>query len=424
MSTVLILTVGTTADPLLKAVEERRAEDPDLSVYLLYGRPFPGQDPNPFDVASQVRQRATGLGLRAETREVPNPEDIDTCLQVGRSVLREVAGAERVVVDFTGGTKPLSAALVHAALTEPLSGQLVLEYTGGQLRDPAGRVLREAMHLRRSKRTATDDLVRQVLDLLGRFAYREARLLASRLPDLGRAGFVRRAVEALYAWDEFDYEASVQSLRHLYEAARAMQDVSEIGHVAKLLCRLLEPGNRLERLIRDLRGLQDGEGRPFPPLDATALLVADALENAARRLGEGRPTDCALRAYRAVESAVQAQLLSRRINPWRPNWDGLERSVLDRYLEALGKRGLPWDLALTTGLRLLETLEGPLPVHLQDRLQDLQRHRNRSYLEHGYQRIDRASAERLLGYAEELCAQILGMDMTELRSSVTHSVWD
>jgi len=421
MGTVLILTVGTTADPLLKAVEEQRAEDPELSVFVVYGRPFPNQDPNPFDVAVQVRQRAAELGVPVETREVSDPEDIDVCLHVARSVLHEAITADRVVVDFTGGTKPISAALVHAAISEPLSGQLVLEYTGGPLRDSAGRVLREAMHLRRSERTATEELLRQVLNLLHRSAYREARIFAQRLPDRGRAGFVRRAVEALYAWDEFDYEASVQSLRQLYGPARAMQDVPEVGAVAGLLCRLLEPGNRLERLVRDLRGLQEGDG-PFPPLDATALLVADALENAARRLGEERPTDCVLRAYRAVECAVQAQLLARRINPWRPNWDELERLVLDRYLEAVDKKGLPRELALSTGLRLLETFEGPLPAPLQDRLRDLQLHRNRSYLEHGYQRIKHADAERLLEYAEELCAHILRTDMAGLRSSVTHSV--
>ena len=422
MSTVLILTAGTTADPLLKAIEEHRAEDP--TVFVIYGRPFPNQDPNPFEVAFQVRQRALELGVSVETREVPDPEDIDVCLQVARSVLREVAESGRVIVDFTGGTKPLSAAVVHAALTEPLGGQLVLEYTGGSVRDRTGRVLREAMRLRRSENTATEELLRQVLNLLRRFAYREARAFAGKLPERGLARFVRHAVEALYAWDEFDYQASVQSIRKLYETARTMQDVPELAPVARLVSGLLEPGNRIEKLIRDLRELEKGEDRPFPPLDATALLVADALENASRRLHEERPTDCVLRAYRAVECAVQARLLSKQINPWRPRWDGIGPSILTRYLEVLGGREPPRELSLTTGLRLLETLEGSLPAELQERLRDLQQHRNRSYLEHGYQRIDRDTATRLLQYAGELCAHILRMDITELRSQVTHSVWD
>lgn len=420
MSTVLILTVGTTAEPLLKAVDEQRAEDRQLSVFIIYGRPFPNQRPNPFDVAVEVRQHAVGFGVPAETREVPDPEDVDVCLHVARSVLREAVTADRIVVDFTGGSKPLSGALLHAALTEPLSGQLVLEYTGGPTRDDAGRVLRESMRVRRSERTATDELLRQVLDLLHRSAYREARLLAERLPESGKAAFVRHAVEALYAWDEFDYEASVRIHRRMYESARTLQDVSDVGPVAGLLSRLLEPGNRLEALVRDLRALQRGEDRRPPALDEATLLVADALENASRRIDEGRPTDCVLRAYRAVETAVQARLLARGINPWKPDWDKLERSVLDRYLEALDRKGPPRELALTAGLRLLEVLEKPLPASLQDHLQDLQLNRNRSYLEHGYQRIGPDVARRLLGYAQEVCGFLLQRDLAAARELVTH----
>ncbi len=443
MSTVLVLTVGTTAEPLLKAVEERRAEDPDLSVYLLYGRPFPGQKSNPFDVAKQVRDRAAELGVRAETREVPDPEDVDACLQAARSVLREVASADRVVVDFTGGTKPLSAALVHAALTEPLSGQLVLEYTGGQLRDPAGRVLREAMHLRRSERTATDDLVRQVLDLLGRFAYREARLLASRLPESGRAGFLRQAVEALCAWDEFDYERAAEHLRRVYQAARALLDTADLAPAPRVCVRLLEPANGLVATVRTLRALQQGQPRGLPPGEQLNLLVADILENASRRLAEGRPTDSVLRAYRAVECAVQVRLLASGVNPWHPDWAGLPQEVLDRYRLALARGrsapepttpeehtgvptaeatsvALPRELALATGLTLLETMQAPLSEDLRKQLSDLQLNRNHSYLEHGYLRAQQDDARRLLSYAEDLCQAVLQADLRDLRARVTH----
>jgi len=57
----LVLTAGTTADPLKKAVEEAKAEaereSASLFVLLLYGRPLPNQDRDPFQVAAEVRQR-------------------------------------------------------------------------------------------------------------------------------------------------------------------------------------------------------------------------------------------------------------------------------------------------------------------------------------------------------------------------------
>jgi hypothetical protein len=55
----LVLTAGTTIDPLKKAVEEAKAERESASLFvlLLYGRPLPNQDRDPFQVAAEVRQR-------------------------------------------------------------------------------------------------------------------------------------------------------------------------------------------------------------------------------------------------------------------------------------------------------------------------------------------------------------------------------
>ncbi|MDQ7820094.1 MAG: TIGR02710 family CRISPR-associated CARF protein [Armatimonadota bacterium] len=422
MATALILTVGTTADPLVKAVEEHLRQDPDLVVFLLYGRPFPGQDPSPFDVAQQVRSRAAQLGVRAEPREVTDPENLDVCLEAAREVLREAAGNDQVIVNFTGGTKPLSAAVVHAALTEPIAGSLVMEYTGGERRDSAGRVVSGAMRVRPNERTATEETTRQVLELLRRFAYREARYLASRLPEAGRAGFIKRCVDALYKWDEFDYEASRELLWRHYEVARALGDVGKLAPLAHLVQRLVEPADRLVGASRQLRQLQDGRATDWPQPEDVALLTADTLENAARRLTEERFTDTVLRAYRAVETAVQARLLAHRVNPWRPEWDRLDPGLRSRYQLALEGRNLPRELALTTGLRLVEILEGPLPETLTELLRDIQFNRNRSYLEHGYHRVQAGDARRLLDHAAEVCAHLLQADLVGLRERVTHSV--
>jgi hypothetical protein len=170
------------------------------------------------------------------------------------------------------------------------------------------------------------------------------------------------------------------------------------------------------------------------------LLSADALENGSRRLSEDRPTDAVLRAYRAAEVAVQARLLSHRLNPWRPDWTVLDPAVVREYRTRLAagpsastpscpapapeEVRLPRDLALTTGLRLVEVLDGPLPPHLAERLQDVQRNRNHSYLEHGYARLRGPDADRLLEYAEDVCAHLLGADgLSAARRRVTHRVW-
>lgn len=419
MTTALLVSVGTTADPILKAVEELRAEDQDVVAYILYGRPFPGQHPSPFDVVVAVRQQALTLGVRTETREVADPEDIDVCLEAARSALCEAASAPRVVVNYTGGTKALSAAMVHVALTEPLQCELVLDYTGSILRDAHGRVIREAMRVKRSGRTVTEDLIRQALEQVRKSAYREAQAIARRLPEEGRAGFLRRGVDALCAWDEFDYEAATKMLRRLYEPAKAIRDIPEIGGVASLMVRLLEPGNLLAELVQRLRnrsGVQRAQ---------MALIVADTLENAARRLAEGRFTDAALRAYRAVECAVHGALLGRGVDPWEPRWDLLkarEREEYCRRLRLCAATDLPTTLSLYNGLRLAEVLDSrDLPEELGKHLRDLQLIRNHSYLEHGYNRVTQTDAERALTYASELAGYVLGVGLSEERERVRHA---
>jgi len=84
------------------------------------------------------------------------------------------------------------------------------------VRDAQGRVQPEAMRI--VQRTATGEMLQLVLDRLRRESYREARLYAERLPERGKAGFVKFTADALYLWDEFDYPSSVQILRRTNQA--------------------------------------------------------------------------------------------------------------------------------------------------------------------------------------------------------------
>jgi len=422
-TTAVVITVGQTADPIVAAIEEAHREGArEVTVFLLYGRPFPGQKPSPFDVAVAAQQRCEALGVSARTCEVADPEDIDVCLREARRVFGEVADAERVIVNFTGGTKALSAAVVHAALTAELSGALVLDYTGGHVRDEHGRVLRDAMRIVRSERTATEERVRQVVQSARRSHYREARFLCQALPDRGRARFVKKAIEALFLWDEFDYEEANRIVQRLQETARSLEDEPLLSPLARFVVRFGEVSRRLARLLPELRRAQDGHALNMEASaqDDLPLLVADALENSRRRLDEERFTESVLRAYRAIESAVQVQLLRQGVNPWRPHWDALAPDVRQRYLERLGATREPPSLALRTGLELLQALGLELSPDVHRHLQDVQQARNLSYLEHGYRRLDRSDAQRVHEHAGAICEAILQKPLAEHRAQVRH----
>jgi CRISPR-associated protein (TIGR02710 family) len=431
MKVGLVVTVGTTSDPILKAIREVRSEyhQASLTVVFLYGRPFPGQpSPTPFDVAYEAQQKAKELQVDAQPMEVPDPEDIDEALRVSRQALQRVAGSDLVIVNFTGGTKVLSAAVVHAALTERLIGKLILDYTGGALRDAQGRVQREAMRVKRDEQTWTHEVIDQVLELLRRFAYREARFLAESLPQQGQAGFVRQVAKALCDWDEFWYDAAVRTLRALYGQAEALMEDARLGPIARQVRRMLEPGQKLMRLTEKLRDIsQSPQGRQVrldqSELDYFSLLIADTLENGDRRIREGRPTDSVLRSYRAVELAVQGRLLQEGVNPWQPDWRELKENILTGYLSRLQVQTPPPQLALRNGLTLLEVMGVcTLNSYLQRHLQDLQQGRNLSYLEHGFGRLDDGRARQLWEYALELTQALWSKSLEEARREVAHAL--
>lgn len=423
-----VITVGNTLEPIRKSIEDI---DPvnGINVVLVYGRPFPGQHPSPLEVANSIRQFAASKGLAVDTKELEDPEDIDLCFEVLRQVFKAHSDADEMVVNFTAGTKVMAAAAVHAALTAPFIGNLTFDYVGGRSRDQYGRVLDQAMSTRRSVCTVARELMGQTLNRLSQGYYEEARVLAERLPNEGKARFVRQAVEAFYLWDEFDYKGATRLLRSLYEASQVLLDDKEIGSLARTVSRFVPPGNRIEALVDFLRRIQ--ETKQQPDLDKSCrerqfgkdmpLLVADILENSKRRYREGRPTESVLRSYRAIEVAVQGcLLLKHQINPWNPAWDKIEAETIENYRRLSGSDYLPGELALYNGFCLLRSLGLVLGEYSQRVLMDILRTRNHSYLEHGYSRVEQNAAERLNHAAMRICEEILACPLDDLRALVRH----
>jgi len=68
MKTVLMVTVGNTADPILQALQQTSAEAGEVTVYLIYGRPFPDQKPSPLTWRTKPAKGGTPGHPRAPSR--------------------------------------------------------------------------------------------------------------------------------------------------------------------------------------------------------------------------------------------------------------------------------------------------------------------------------------------------------------------
>jgi len=308
-------------------------------------------------------------------------------------------GVERLICNYTGGTKVLSAALVHAALTRtPELIPVELYYVGGEKRDRSGRVLTPSMVSRREEKIYLEELLDRALTHAQKFNYGYACSILEGLQLEGKAKQIREILRALYYWDNFNYEEASKILKELTSFVEANLDDEKIGFICKLAGNFTKISGRLTYIVRMLRRAESGDTKALNEAskdpEGLILLCMDILENAKRRFLSGNYVDAVLRCYRAVEALTQAVLIVKyRFNPWKPNWQQLNQH-LKAIKETFGEQ-LPSTVALKVGIKLIEVLE-QRRLELEKELDPIMQIRNHSILEHGYQSPNKETAEKII----------------------------
>ncbi len=406
---VLVLTVGTghaedlersLIAPMLKSVEQGEWE----RVVLL-----PSRITEPS--ARQLRERIGDVAV--DIRPLPGrglENNADDCFGHFDAVLGDLVERgvrpERIVADFTRGTKAMSAALVLAAVRR---GVPLLRYVYGE-RDPRGTVVAETElvgEIRTDLATA-----RRRLDLVaglmrhGDFGAAISVLSDSEGPfgapwpsSLRDEAAALRGVARVYAaWDRLDYGG----------ALRAMDG---LGTAHDGLPAEFRPTDG----VRDwLKSLAAAPERSDKKAWATWLraLACDLLANAERRLRDRHFEDALLRAYRILELIGQFRLFDKGYDSGSIPPDD---SVVAKFRGELEKgRSQDFGRDPKTGnltaprelaARLLKRLEDPLAPEL---LQFDHRHaakthrRNRSVLIHGFTAQAPAEEKPLRAVLEDL----------------------
>ncbi|RMG59392.1 MAG: TIGR02710 family CRISPR-associated protein, partial [Gammaproteobacteria bacterium] len=391
---VLILSVGGSPQPLATAIRRLR---PGRIVFVVSdGR---GGSPSSramvegpsidYGVGSQP---GPGLAHLAECPadrdivEVP-PDDLDRALaRIDECIAREIPRGT-VVVDYTGGTKTMTAAMVLAATAH---ASVRLQFMAGRRSDlsrvASGTEVAVEM---------PGDLVglgrsfTMIRDLFGRRQYGSAQAVAERLQrDITRTGhrapraWSRRAerwvkaLAVLEAWDRFDHRKAWALLADGLEEGASWVSPFEAS-----------------RLVERLRALAENSGRP------SAVLAEDLWLNAVRRADNGLYDDAVARLYRLAEAAVQARLWMRhRIDASRVDRRDLPEAVASRltpYRDRRTGRAL-YRLALSDAHRLLSSREGNDPFGRQWPVGSpppWQGKRNNSVLAHGFTPLTRQDWE-------------------------------
>lgn len=265
--------------------------------------------------AERLRKRF-GTWIRVETLPSRNMEnDYDDCFGYFDGTLAKLFSegyrADQIVVDFTRGTKAMSAAAVLAAVRREVP---VLRYMHGD-RDSKGTVIpgtEKINEVRPELAVAHRDLDR-ASDLMSRGSFAAVLEVLERLTrDLGNlpessrpreelldeVRTLRRRAEFFATWDRLDYG----------RAARLAKKVN-VGKAAEWVRRLAK------------RPDMEHHGQMAEWLCAVAC---DLLENGRRRLRDQHLEDARLRGYRVLELLGQIRLFdnghnSSSIDPHHPD---------------------------------------------------------------------------------------------------------
>ena len=379
---VLVLTVGTgnmdaPEESLLKPLAKSIDEGEWCKVFLLPSSVTKG-------FAARLAERFPDLSVQIEPLPEPNMEnDADACYGHFDKVLSQLLEnyeATSVTVDFTRGTKAMSAALVLAAVRRDIPR---LQYVWGE-RDNRGMVV---AGMERIEQFATErvtarrriDAAKRLMDH-GNFA--AARDLMSdrsgqsgeRLPKSlhDETTMLRRQAEFCAAWDRLDYAEADR----LASEARPEDDLSDEARWVSDLAQAPKKKDHAS-MARWLRAI-----------------ACDLLENGRRRIQDQHFEDALLRAYRILELVGQFRLFDH----------GIDSASIDPNLEAVSRLkkklkkgsqdfGIGQDDRLTAprelAARLLRCLEDPLGDEL---LKFDEKHggidakeRNHSILIHGFE---------------------------------------
>ncbi|CAI8771703.1 TIGR02710 family CRISPR-associated CARF protein [Methylocaldum szegediense] len=405
---LLVCTVGGSHQPIVSAIEILK---PDFVCFICTGRdPGTGRPGSEIQITGKdfcikanfnderpsLPNIPTQTGLDADRYEVRlcPADDLDAVFRVCYEALRELRTSDaeaRVIADYTGGTKTMSAGLVAAALeVDGVELQLVTGNRADLIKvhdgwQSVGEASADELKLTRR--------MSPYLAAWTRYAYDEAALGLASLPRprgslAARLDRARVLSQAYAAWDRFEHGEALAKLQ-LYAAALPDELKSHIGVLLRLCGKEGDVKNEPARLL-------------------------DLYRNAERRAAQGRYDDAVARIYRLLEWT--AQWLLRR--DFGVDTSAVPEDFVPPGLELSRTRDGKLQAGLFAAWELVGTkLDSEAAHFIREERESLRHHvhaRNNSILAHGFTPIGREHWQALHDWLSE---RFLPMLLAESRKS-------
>ncbi|MCY3999903.1 MAG: TIGR02710 family CRISPR-associated CARF protein [Bacteroidetes bacterium] len=396
-SSVLLLTIGTgnqnNIEDSLYTPLQKSIDDGNWTQIIL----LPSQ--STLQQAKEVKRRNNHLLIEPKIIPIPNDgdeNDADATFTHFDQVLRKIIESdgipsESITLDFTRGTKAMSAALVLAGVAWNIP---ILRYIEGE-RGDGGRVIAGTEKIKSVNpevATARQQII-MIERLMRRGDFEAVSKLSiknsSRKESLPESMLTQSKayiyVAKIYAaWDRFDYKSALELMTNNEELISSAgefsptQEMKEwMGHLAEIPSREIDSDQYEERMA-----------------EYTGYLVCDLLANAERRFRDGHFEDAGTRWYRVLELIGQYRLFDHGYDSGRLPENDDKVKEFNNYL--LKKKSKPLDSRngfmtsskFQTFRFLKKTFKDPMStLLLSEANKDYVRARNHGLLAHGFKSL-------------------------------------
>lgn len=405
---LMIMSLGGSPDPLIKSIS---TYTPGKVIFLASHDSVP----HSHAVLNAIPQKPAIEFVITE-----DPNSLYECYSKARDCIDRAqktgfAGPE-IMVDYTGGTKVMTAALLLAALGRSFR----FNYVGGSLRDKngLGPVVKghEIMFAEASPWALfAEEERRQIVTLFNCRRFSAVieiitgfeRQIPQKIKDY--FGFILPLAKGFLFWDQFSHKAAQ---RNLEEGMAALEKYIRTWQTHELEV-FLESSRTCKTHLDDL--LQKTGGTEM--FDHS--LIRDLINNARRKMADKRFDDAAARIYRALE--LYGQIIFKevaRCDNSKVKLDIIPAHLRDtfktKYYDSYTKHLKLPQTATFEYLSAMGHEAGKRFFKMEKEIRNIQTNRNQSILAHGTSPVSESAAESILKTVSEFVGQTGFFDFPKL----------
>ncbi|RMD53321.1 MAG: TIGR02710 family CRISPR-associated protein, partial [Nitrospirae bacterium] len=312
---------------------------------------------------------------------------------------------EDVIVDYTGGTKTMTAALTLATIGQGYN----FSYVGGKERTKDGlgivvtgtEVVKTGVNpwqIYAVEEKKKISIFSESFQYEAAISIMESRINNLKAPDQKLWQGIMETFKGYLFWDNFNHKLAIKNLK---EGLNILLDCEKLGIATKEISNYIEGVRNNYEILTDMSKKTEYFKNMHP------ILTVDLFSNAHRRAKQNKYDDAVARLYRTLEMVGQIAFKEKTgcstsdVNP-----DILPETIREEYINRYrspddGKIRIP----LLSTFRALKELNHPTGQKFFEKEEELKKilnARNNSILAHGLNPIKKETYEKLRGIIKDL----------------------